>query len=113
MFQETKELPVTAPAKVGRYHELAEAMRRGSKLITPKHDSYGGGDPTRGCALYCLATGLNQPVGMALALGGATREYLYAQYGKETIRGIEHRFEGWCYAPQTFAELADWLDTLE
>ena len=30
MFIETRELPVTAPARVGRYHELAEWMRAGA-----------------------------------------------------------------------------------
>lgn len=30
MFIETKELPVTTPTRVGRYHELAESMRRGA-----------------------------------------------------------------------------------
>jgi len=31
MYRQTEDLPASAPAKTGRYHELAEAIRRGAK----------------------------------------------------------------------------------
>ena len=115
MFQETKELPVTTSLKVGKYHELADAMRRGSLVVRPA-PGYGTYDPSEGCALCCLATGLGRQVGFALVSdGGVVRLELNRRYGRKIINEIEQRFEGWFKwdgNPQSFEQIAAWLESL-
>jgi hypothetical protein len=107
MFLET---PVANPeTRVGR--ELAEAMRRGMVVVKPG-DGYGSGDPTFGCALCCLATGLGERVGIPLHDTGSGRARLNARFGKALINEIEFRYEGWHSKRYSFEEIADWLDSL-
>jgi hypothetical protein len=112
MYIETKDLPVTAPARVGRYHELAELLRH-SKVV-PDPLTYGQGK--RGCALCAIARGMGMRAGRSLfghqdylSKGvGKSRRVLNERFGRPIIDEIELRFSSGEY---TFAELADWLDS--
>lgn len=60
MFQESKELTVTNAPRVGKWHELAEAMRRGCKALPVQcfGEMYQGADAA--CALgAAYSTGIN------------------------------------------------------
>ena len=113
MYQETKELPVTAPTKVGQYHDLAEAIRRGCQISKPRHGEVSRiyRDGTYGtCVLGACALGLGE-----LDEGSISSRYLWLKEHFPILIKAEERFEGigqWRRKPQTREQIADWLDAL-
>ena len=92
MYLPTKELPATSPAKVGKYHELAEAIRRGCERHPRQArrtsvDRWGGR-----CAMA------------AAVAGGYTKRVPQKLVNKIVFRN-DWRF--W-----SRERIADWLDTL-
>ena len=107
MFLETKELPVTTPAKVGQYHELAEAMRRGAARLPEVHGPlFETDEKGRICAACAFGT-------LAYALYGEEcvddgMRALQA-FNLDLMSRIVNRFEDHHH---TREQIADWLDTL-
>jgi uncharacterized protein (DUF169 family) len=113
MYQETKELPVTAPAKVGQYHDLAEAIRRGCQVSKPRHGEashiYRDGTYAT-CVLGACALGLGE-----LDESSIASRYFWLKEHFPILIEAEARFEGLgsCRREeQTREQIADWLDTL-
>lgn len=119
MYRQTEDLPATAPAKTGRYHELAEAIRRGAAKTSASHGATfvyerNALSPCKTCVL-----------GSALLGAGITHlnydhryEVTIRQFGisERFAREIEARFEGYYTwrnnRRQSREEIADWLDSL-
>ena len=106
MFQETKEIQVTSAPRVGKWHDLAEAIRVGSLLV-----------PQAFCQMamkhgeVIVATCARGAAKMAGYVGPEIRDDLYGQCPACEVEGSvithlndDHRW--------TRERIADWLDTL-
>jgi hypothetical protein len=114
MYLASEDLSVTTAPALAPYSELAKALRRGAKRVTPKQGEYGArrGFFRRwhGCALCAIAVGLNMPAGFeALNSFGLTRQYLNEIWGPGVIDEIEAEFEVY---DMSFEEIADGLELM-
>jgi hypothetical protein len=113
MFQESKELPVTAPARVGKYHELAEAIRRGCKRTKRANGEYVSLAGTHACALGAAAVA----TGFRWGQGDCPSDHLARKFpcvfdthveGDYLHYGITSRND----QGMSREAIADWLDSL-
>ena len=112
MFIETRELPVTAPTRIGIYHELAEAIRRGCKktkylrgaYVSPQHER-------SACALGAAAIG----TGFRWQNGISPFDHLHFYFGyifHTMIEGVPIHYAVASRNDRnimTREEIADWL----
>ena len=101
MFQESRELPVTAPARVGKYHELAEAIRRGCALRPVQCFGVLTHDYDQACAIGAAREG-----GFPRQNIFAFDDYILLMEVYDQITALNDR------ARWSREAIADWLDAL-